>query len=65
MEFALVYSNFCLTNVPSINRDLSDYNQEEFDTRVVLHAPNVSENNSFTELVIACSDTDFDFVKFL
>ena len=39
----------CLTNISSINRELLDYNQEEADTGIVLHALDVSKNDPFTE----------------
>ena len=58
LDFVVVYGNFCLTNVFSLNRELFDYNQEDTDTGIVLHALNVSKNDPFTELVITCSDTD-------
>ena len=53
----VAYGNCCLTDISSLNRDLFDYNQEA-DIGIVLHALDVSKNDPFTELVIACSDKD-------
>ena len=57
LDFVVVYGNCCLTNISSLNRKLLHYNQEKADTGIVLHALDVSENDPFTVLVIACSDT--------
>jgi len=57
-DFVIVYGNCCLTNIPSLDPELFNYNQEEADTGIVLHALDVCKNGPFTELVIACSDTD-------
>ena len=54
----VVYGNGCLTNISSLNQDLFDYKQEEDATGIALHALEESKNGPFTELVIACSDTD-------
>ena len=54
----VVYDNYCLRNISSLNWGLFDYNQEQTGTGIILHAPDVSKNGPFTELVIACSDTD-------
>ena len=58
LDFMVAYGNCCLTDISSLNRDLFDYNQEEADTGIVLHVLDVSKNDPFTELVIACSDKD-------
>ena len=58
LDFVVVYGNCCLTNISSLNQELFDYNQEEADTGIVLHALDRSKNDPFTELGIACSDTD-------
>ena len=42
----------------NINQDLHQYNQEEADTGIVLHAVDVSQRNPFSDLLISCSDTD-------
>ena len=57
LDFVVLYSYCSLTSIPSINWKLCDCIQEEADTGIVLHALDVSKNNSFIELVIACSNT--------
>ena len=57
LDFMVAYGNCCLTDISSLNRDLFDCNQEA-DIGIVLHALDVSKNDPFTELVIACSDKD-------
>ena len=58
LDFEVVYSNCCLTNISSFNRELFGYNQEEAITGIVLHALDVSKSDPLTELVISSSDTD-------
>ena len=58
LDFVVVYGNCCLANISSLNQELFDYNQEEADKGIVLHALDVTKNDHFTESVIACSDTD-------
>ena len=53
-----MYGNTCITNMMNLKETLLDYNQEEADTGIVLHALDVSERDSFTDLVIPCSDTN-------
>ena len=40
------------------DENLFDYNHEEADTGIVLHAIDVTKRGPFSELVILCSDTD-------
>ena len=42
----------------NLKETLFDYNQEEADKGIVLHAFDISERDPFTDLVISCSDTD-------
>ena len=58
LDSVVEYDNCCLTNISLLNRELFDYNQEEADTGIVLYALDMSKNDHFTELVIACSDTE-------
>ena len=55
--YEIVFGNTCKTNI-DINENLLDYNQEEADTGIMLHALDFTERKPFSELAISCSDTD-------
>ena len=53
----IVFGNTCKTNI-KINENLFNFNQEEANTGIVLHALDVTQTNPYSELVISCPDTD-------
>ena len=57
IAYTIVFGNTCKTNI-DINENLFSYNQEEADIGTVLHALDVTQRNSFSELVDSCFDTD-------
>ena len=57
-DFVVVFNETVFSNMSDLDDQLSDYNHEETDTGIVLHAVDVSKRDPFTELVILCSDTD-------
>ena len=58
LDYVVGYGNTCVTNMMNLKETLFDYNQEEADAGIILHALDVSERDLFTDLVISCSDTD-------
>ena len=57
-EYVVVYGNTLITNIGNLDEQLYNYNQEEADTGIVLHAIDVTKRDPFTDLVVLCSDTD-------
>ena len=57
-DFVVVYDETVFTNIPDLDDSLYDYNHEEADTGIVLHAIDASQRHRFMELVMLCSDTD-------
>ena len=57
LDYVVVCGNTCITNMMNL-KETFDYNQEEADAGVVLHALEVSQRDPFTDLVISCSYTD-------
>ena len=53
-----VYGTTCDINIQDLDPTLFDHSQEEADTSIILHAIDVTQRNSFSDLVIRCSDTD-------
>ena len=43
LDYVVVYGNTCIKNIMNLKEKLFDYNQEETDTGIVLHALDVSE----------------------
>ena len=41
-----------------LDQDLSDHNNEEADTLIILHALDVTKRDPFSDLVVYCSDAD-------
>ena len=56
-HYAVVFDKTVLTNIADLDSNLINYNHEEADTGIVLHAPDVSKRDPFSELVVSCSDT--------
>ena len=56
-HYAVVFDKTVLTNIADLDSNLRNYNHEEADTGIVLHAPDVSKRDPFSELVVSCSDT--------
>ena len=50
-QFVVVYDNKCETNI-------SNFDNEEADTLIVLHGIDVAKCDLFQELYIDCCDTD-------
>ena len=59
-----VFGNTCKTNI-NINENLFNFNQEEANTGIVLHALDVTQKNPYSELVISCSDRRFTYITAL
>ena len=57
-HYVVVFDKTVLTNMPDLDNNLRNYNHEETDTGIVLHALDVSKRDPFSELVVFCSDTD-------
>ena len=57
-DYAVVYRQTILTNMIDLNQNLHIYNHEKADTEIIPHTLDISKRDSFTELVIFCSDTD-------
>ena len=58
IRYVTVYGTTCETNIQDLDLTLFDHSQEEADTSIILHAIDVTQRNSFSDLVIRCSDTD-------
>ena len=57
-DFVIVFGNTCITNLDDLDSNLKQYSHEEADTGIVLHVIDVSRRDTFTEIVVSCSDTD-------
>ena len=57
-DFVIVFERTCLTDLSDLDGNLKIYGKEEADTGIVLHAMNVCSRDTFSELMITCSDTD-------
>ena len=57
-DYVVVFDKTVLTNIADLDNNLRNYNHEEADTGIVLHALDVSKIDRFSELVVFCSDTD-------
>ena len=57
-DYVVVFDKTVLTNIADLDNNLRNYNHEEADTGIVLHALDVSKRDSFSESVVFCSDTD-------
>ena len=47
-----VYGTTCDINIQDLDPTLFDHSQEEADTSIILHAIDVTQRNSFSDLVI-------------
>ena len=56
-QYVTVFGSTCDTNT-DLDPLLADHTQKEADTSIVLHAIDITRRNPFSELTIACSDTD-------
>ena len=57
-DYVVVFEKTVLTNRADLDNNLRNYNHEEADTGIVLHALDVSKRGPFSELVVFSSDTD-------
>ena len=57
-DYAVGFDKTVLTNIADLDNNLRNYNHEEADTGIALHALDVSKRDSFSESVVFCSDTD-------
>ena len=57
-DYVVVFDKTALTNIADLDNNLRNYNHEEADTGIILHALDVSKRDRFSELVVFCSDTD-------
>ena len=58
IRYVTVYGSTCDTDIQDLDPTLFDHSQEDADTSIILHAIDVTQRNSFSDLVIRCSDTD-------
>ena len=54
-DYVVVFDKTILSGIADLNHNLRNYNHEEADTEIVLHALDVSKWDLFSEF---CSDTD-------
>ena len=57
-DFVIVLNGNVTSNMSDLDENLFNFNHEEADTGIVLHAIDVTKRDPFSELVILCSDTD-------
>ena len=62
IHYVSVYSKTCDTNIPDLDPALSNHNQEEADTSIVLYAIDVTRQNPFSDLTISCSYGDIQLI---
>ena len=56
--YAVSFTTKCISNLEDFPQEMMTHDHEEADTLLLLHAPDVSARNPFTELHIYSPDTD-------
>ena len=62
-DFVIVFERTCFTDLPDLDGNLKIYGKEEADTGIVLHAMDVCSRDTFSGLMISCSDTDVMLIR--
>ena len=56
-KYCVVYETYCRSNILDMAPEMMEHDQEEADTIMILHAIDVSQRNSSSELYISSPDT--------
>ena len=54
----MTYAKITEINIPKLSLELTNYDQEEAETLLILHALDVTKYNAFKECIVLSPDTD-------
>ena len=58
IRFLITYAKITETNIPKMSLELTNYDHEEAETLLILHALDVTKYNAFKECIVLSPDTD-------